>query len=336
MAVFAGGIGTKTWVGIGKETTFNTAVSPTLYHACESNSPSDKIGYISRSGPRGIGGQTLAAPGPVSVNVSLKAEPDPDTIMQLLAYAMGTQSSPAHPSGSSVAYTSTLSFGTPRSLPSFTMEYFRDIDDVYISGCAIDSMKLSLAPGQKLGVDLSIVGAQSAINGSASSPTFSTTSPLQAENTGSSFTYNATKLGVAGQNAVRSWNVSLANNLDKNHRTIGSQYVTQFPLGQRKVSGSFTLDTIDSQAYTDFLAQGTTPLTLVVASGTLVDGAATPSALYYSISISLPVCRFTDYTQPQKTGGPQDQTVQFEAFRDTTNSKDDMQIVLTNLASAAY
>ncbi len=328
------GVGQRTWVGFGKETTWATAVAPTLFYACESFTPSDKEAYIDRPGPRGIAGRTLAAQGPISVSIAAKFEPDPDVVGQLITFAMGTQSTPSHPStGTSIAYTSNLTFGAAvKQLQSFTCEYFEDVKCVDYLGCVIDTLKFSGAPGQKLGLDATIVAQQGVVQASPATPTFSTLFPLQAEATGSTTTYASTGIGVAGQVTVKSWDITLNNQVDKSWRTYGNQYVQGFPLGMRKVNATLKLGFESATQYTDYLAQSTITLQFVAASVSNADTATYP----YLVTMNLPKCRIVGYSMPQKTSGGLEQTINYECYRDTGGGNDDLYIQLQNTASAVY
>lgn len=330
------GVGQKTWVGIGKETTFGTAVTPALFHSCDSIAMSDKNAFIDRPGPRGISGMVPPAPGSVSASGSLKPNPDMDVIGQLLAYAMGTQAAPAHPSGSTVAYTSKLTFGNLRVLPSFTLEWLRDIDCADYWGTCIDSMKLGWSPGKKLDVDLSVVSQQSQKQSSPATPTFSTLYPLTSDATGTSTTYNGTLIGVAGEPVVDTISLQLNNNLDKKYQNVGSAYVAGFPLGSRKVTGSLKLGFESDQAYQDFIANLDYAIAFNVASNSIADAAASGGPLPYQIAISLPNVRTLGHAVEDPTSGTIKQTLTFGAYHDFSGGNDDMSITLTNLASAVY
>jgi hypothetical protein len=339
-------VGQRTWLGVAKETTFGIFVNPTIFHGCESNSPVDKHTVSERPGPRGFAGRTPAAPGKLETSLSVKLEPDPDTVFQLIAYAMGNQSAPALHSPSTLAYDENMSFGTLGYLPSFSCQYFRDNATegaVDMPGCCVDTLKLSLQPGSKLGVDLGIVAQLSVPDGSPATPTFSKLYPLTAEgqlqNSVNSTIYNGTAIGIVGQAMVRGWDITLNNNLDKSFRTIGNPYVQGFPLGTRKVSGSFKADFASEQQYLDFLAQGIISLAFNVASSSVADpvGATGAVALYYNTKISMKSCRIVQHTVPQKTSGSLEQTISFEAYRTQGSSaQDDLFITTTTLASAIY
>ena len=88
-------IGERASLGIGKETTFGTPVTPTLFFPLEDFSPTPKNTAIPRTGARGQLSQVYPATGTYVGKLSLQVEPDPDTLPMLLAYALGTQTTPS-------------------------------------------------------------------------------------------------------------------------------------------------------------------------------------------------------------------------------------------------
>lgn len=82
-------------LGIAKETTFGTFVTPTLWHPFTTFDPKPKNNPVPRTGARKRYGQTFPATGSFQGSASLDVESDPDTLGQLLAFSMGNQSVPA-------------------------------------------------------------------------------------------------------------------------------------------------------------------------------------------------------------------------------------------------
>jgi hypothetical protein len=86
--------GQNTAVGIGKETTAGVPASPTVYHAHTGFVAQEKNTAVPRPGARRQLTETYPATGPYVVTLSMSVETDPDAFMQLVAFAMGDQSSP--------------------------------------------------------------------------------------------------------------------------------------------------------------------------------------------------------------------------------------------------
>lgn len=87
-------IGERVSLGIGKETTFGTAVAPTIFHPVMDFSPATKNVAIPRTSARGNLSQVYPATGSYEGKITLEVESCPDTLPQLLAYALGGQSTP--------------------------------------------------------------------------------------------------------------------------------------------------------------------------------------------------------------------------------------------------
>lgn len=88
-------VGELETLGIGKESTPFVFASPTLFHAFTTFDPKPKNETVPRTGTRKRYGQTFPATGAFAGDASLEVESDPDTLGQLLAYAMGAQSAPS-------------------------------------------------------------------------------------------------------------------------------------------------------------------------------------------------------------------------------------------------
>jgi hypothetical protein len=90
-------VGELTSLGIVKETTFATYPgAPSLFHSHEGFSYSSENILIPRMGARKRRGQNLPIPGGYKGSATLPVEPDPDTLGQLLAYSMGSQTAPTY------------------------------------------------------------------------------------------------------------------------------------------------------------------------------------------------------------------------------------------------
>lgn len=88
-------IGERVVVGIGKETTFGSAVTPTKFPAAMDVSPTPKNTAIQRTSARGQNSQVYPATGAYTGKLSFEPECCPDVLPQLLAYAMGSQTTPS-------------------------------------------------------------------------------------------------------------------------------------------------------------------------------------------------------------------------------------------------
>src|ERR1700694_1751716 len=80
--------------GVSKEATFGSFVVPSVFHAIEDFTDSPMNQSIKRLGARNRRGQSLPIVDGFQGKYSFTPEPDPDTVAQLMAFAMGWQSTP--------------------------------------------------------------------------------------------------------------------------------------------------------------------------------------------------------------------------------------------------
>ncbi len=333
--------GQITSLGVGKETTFGTKVTPTLFHESEAFTPNSKNTFMWRTGSRKSSGQRKPSTGGFDVPISFRPGTTPDTLGQLLAFTMGTQATPSLSGTSTVAYKQALTFGTITILPSFTMEFNRVTDALDFLGCCVDSAKISLEPNKGLACDFTIVAANEALNTSPTAPTFSTKDVMMMEAAGTSTTLNSVLIGTpALPPSVLKWDLTINNNIQKTYRGAQRQ-VLGFPLGQRKVSGSLTLGFESNSAYLAFwgAASGPAPsvpgipLALQVGNQDYAD----PGSLLipYSIGLVMPNVFLTASPVANKPSGALEQVVQFEAAESAAGN-DDLTINLINTNAAIY
>jgi len=340
-------VGELTSIGIGKESAaaFATPVAPSVFYETETFTPADKNTLIPRPGSAKRAGRRSPSTGGFMSSFSFRPGSTPDTIGQLMAFAMGQQSAPALTGTSLTAYKSTLSFGTSIALPSFTTEFNRVTDAVDFIGCCVDTMKIALDADKGLAVDFGVANATLAIQGAPVAPSFSNKNILTMEAPSTTVSINGATIGASGAGqAVLKWDVTLNNQLQKNYRGAGAgRKVLAFPLGNRIVGGSMTLGFESNAQYQQFLgATGAmspaaaitgVPLVLTVGSQDFADAS---KSIYYSVTLRLPNCFFEGGPVANKTSGALEQVVTFYASESAAGGNDDLQIDLVNLAAAVY
>lgn len=87
--------GERSTLGIGKETTFGTLATPTLWQAFQSMSGKPTIAPVALTGARGSLGMKYSGTGGRSFGGSLSIDGEVDTIGQPFAYTMGKQTTPS-------------------------------------------------------------------------------------------------------------------------------------------------------------------------------------------------------------------------------------------------
>ena len=338
-------VGELVSIGISKETTFAQAVAPATFHEVETFNPATKNMFIPRTGSRRSLGQRKKTTGPIDLSASFRPGATPDTLFQMIAFAMGAQTAPALVSGSTSAYGSTLSFGTSPVLPSFTLEYNRVTDAIDLVGCTIESMKLAMDSGQGLKADFSLVAATELLKASPVAPTFSSKNFIAMESIPSSSgnQLNGQAIGVYGSGlgvALLKWDLTLANQLEKNYRGQGSgRQVYGFPIGARTVSGSMTLGFESNAAYLLFWGAATGPAPVVpavplqLAMGSQ-DFADASKSLYYQAVLTMPNVYIDQGPVASTTTGSLKQVVNFSATELLGN--DDLTIALQTTTATAF
>lgn len=106
--------GELTSIGIAKETTFGTAVSPSQFLICSDVNVNGVNEFLERPGSRKRIGRTKPSTGMYSIKGSLSHECDPDNTGSLLALTLGTENTAANAANpTAAAVTTTLTVGTP-------------------------------------------------------------------------------------------------------------------------------------------------------------------------------------------------------------------------------
>ena len=330
--------------GASKETTFATFVAPTVFHAIEDCSPTPSNQLIKRTGARKRRGQSLPLADGYVGKMTLTPECDPDTVGQLIAFALGAQTAPSHTvkgsSTSTTAYTSTLKLG---QLPSFSAELNRITDAIDYLGCRVNGMTLDFSPGKGLTPTFDIVYATEDVQGSPTSPTFSTKVPFIFNNPLHVVTLFGSAAGAAGDVTVHQFSVALKNNLVTNYYSAGSgtRSVVDFPQQAANVTGKAKLGFETDTAYQKFLGAATSPGNVVAGVAfdfnlVTTDEIDATLAIYYGIEIVVGNAIIQTHSAPIKSGGIIYQDISFEAGETGNGNNDDLLINLTNTASAIY
>ncbi len=87
-------IGERVSLGVGKETTFGSPVTPTIFLPVMDFNPTPKNTAVPRTSARGQNSQVEPATGSYVGKISMQPECCPDVLPPMLAWAMGSQSTP--------------------------------------------------------------------------------------------------------------------------------------------------------------------------------------------------------------------------------------------------
>jgi hypothetical protein len=255
----------------------------------------------------------------------------------------------SHSSGTTIifssptAYSTSLTFGLLRQLPSFSMEYGFPASNTTFSeyldytGCCIDTMKVALSTGKDLQIDYTWVGVNQLKQTSPVTPTLSTKNPMTMEASGTATSLNNVSIGTATSPPdVRSWDLTLNNQIDKKRRSAGAgRFPTGWPLGPRKVSGSLKLGFESEAARLLFWGSNSAtspaafvpgvPLTLNVGCQDVADAT---NGVRFLVSFTMPNVYLTQADVPHVVSGSLEQTANFTATESAPGANNDLSIAL--------
>ena len=333
-------VGQITSLGIGKETTPGVAVVPTVFHAHMGWKAGDSNVMVRRTGARKRLGQTYPATGVYMTKGSLEVECDPDTLPQLMAFALGGQATPVAAGASVVAKSQTLTMNTP--LPSFTLQINRVTDAISYFGCKVSSMALGMSEkgGMTAKFTLDYLGS---VVVTAAPPTFSTKLPFEFHNPASFFKYKGATIGNGGSNAVLTWECSLSNNLIDSYYSFGNgRFKLALPEQQRVVTGKAELGFELNAPILDFFGGTSGPgnviagvsIEMFVASTDYAD----PGALLvpYSVDLLMANSYLESATPDVKPNGILTMPLIWESAESANGASDDIRITCTNTNSTIF
>ncbi|TAM92242.1 hypothetical protein EPN42_01425 [bacterium] len=277
------------------------------------------------------------------------------TVLSVTGTSFTATTTKAHAQGVTIvnptggtAYSSLLKMGTP--LPSFTVEhavynqgaagstFARD----YV-GCKVETLSLAMNNKGGLAPKFTLAAMSELIQASPATPSFSTLGIPTFENPQALAIYKAAVIGQSGEVSVLNWDITLANNLNKDYFSYGAgRIVGSFPEQQRKVSAKMTLGFESNAQYQDFIGQAnggpaaTIPgvsLQLVVAGADMADPT---NGFPYALWITLPNLFIPQLQTPGKSTGVLEQTIEFDAAESAPGAGDDITIQLLNTATTAY
>lgn len=319
--------GYKSSVGVGAETTYGTAVTPTDW--CEFISESMRLN-IEKRPTQGINttamhkkfislGRTVAG--------DIQFEVNPDDVIGLILKAFGGKAATSAQVGTSAAYTHTF-IGENDWLADgnagcgLTVQIDRDgTSKVDYTGCLPSQIALAAAVGDTLKATVSLVGQNAAAQGSITSPSFSTLDPF--------IFHQGVVTKASGAIDVINFTLNMNNNVNANTFKLGQTYIKRPAHGQRMISGTMTMHFEDLNIYNDFVANTSREIVLTFTHGSMAAG-STP----YSLAITLGKCYFQNNPTPN-VGSPDilTQTIPFISIYDDATDQD-YKVVLTNTATS--
>lgn len=313
---------------IGKETTWGTAVAPTVQIGFTSESLKYVQGYIEEDVMVG-----LKTTGRMDIS-GKKVEGDfsmivkPDNIGLLLAAALGNESSANGVGATSTVYEhsfSCLASGTSNSLPKLTIVVDRHVAVKGYKSCKINQLTLEAAVNDYLRATFSVRGHSEA-DDAVESLSYSTKRAFQ---------FIDGNITVDGSNYadITNFRLTVNNNLENDLFTMDSStYMQEIEPQKREIT--IELEALYSSSTNttredNFLAGATAAINIIFTS---TEEAA--ESEYYLLTIKIPLAYITDASP--NVGGPEriKQTLVCKASENASNEP--ITIVLQDLQTTRY
>jgi len=239
-------------------------------------------------------------------------------IAALIGFSTAADSTSAltYTSSTAVVPVYTHTFTMADALPTgITFELDEDYDAKTLKGGKIDKLALSLEPGGFMKCKLDVLG-KDVTYAAATSATLSTSAIMLFSQ--AVVQYNA------GTISVKSFELELNNNLDKEREYLGSSYIAQ-PQRSKKieVTGKLELEFDAETQYDDFVAGTAREIILTVTGGSIKSGHT------YTLTLTMSKCRVNSASRKFNGEGIITAELGFKAYA-TSSSTREMTIALKN------
>lgn len=313
-------ISTEGYLGIGKESTYGTAVSVTKYIPILSESMAPDSGGIFPEDIRADRSRATALEGPFGVSGDVEFQAGPENgLGEMLLGALGTVTQ-----GTTSPYTHT--FVGASTIPSYTVEVNVGESMVRtIPGCKVGTLTISCAAAEPATITATLVGQTETIGTAfATAPTFSTLEP---------FKWSECKVTIDGTVDANIENLEcvIENNLVTDLRTMNeTRTIKELPVRQRIITGSMDLNFTSKTYYEWFLGGGTEPQISPRFCSLVFE--FIPANTDYKLKITMSRVRLrTDSASISGTDRVVE-GIEYDAIRDPSTEKD-IEVELTNTES---
>jgi hypothetical protein len=286
-----------TWLGLAKEATWGTAVTPTYYPPFKDTKPEDVIDYIKDQGTRGAMAMTYnVINGIQHSTMDITTDAYPDVIGLYLLSILGSDTV----TGSSSPYTHAFKLNRTGQPVSLTHTYYDGTSIRQFAGHMVEEFDLKWAANASLEVSLKSQGKVSATT-TGITPTPASTLPF------AGWQFTATLGGSANLNLV-GFDISLKRKLYVQHAANNSTNPTAIVAGGLEVTGKATFDKADDTELNAFL-NNTQPSFVLT---------GTQPTTNYQLTLNMNKCAFLKDPITAKEVVQGD--VDFEALDNTSNN----------------
>jgi len=260
------------YLGIGKETTFGTAVAPTKYIAIVSeNIALDKSILLSED----IQSRQVSRwrEGTEKVVGGWRYYPHYEDIGEVLLGLLGSVAT-TQPDATNAPNTYQHIFTPGDTIPTWTVEVGLDsVTAKQAVGVAVEALRLALRPDSLLDVDVRVLGKSLGI-ATLGSPSFGSLAPIAFSDVSSMF--------VAGSAAsLIEFELNVANNINDGVFVLGSRQLDRVEVGYIEVAGRFSLAFDNTTQMNKFLSGDESSLQVKI------EGSVIESTYKYTLQIDL-------------------------------------------------
>jgi hypothetical protein len=321
--------GALSHIGIGKETTFGTAVAASDYLRFISESLTEEIEQVISAAMGGIFDEGASYEGAHTIAGDLVYEAYPNGLGHLLRAAVGAPvTTQPDASGSPTVYQHVFTpiqtnFSSASALPPYSLEIDRNFSQAFqYAGCLVNDLTVSFGTDTKIMQATAAIIAKKLSMITATSPTLETTSP---------FLWNQAAISInSGANTdVQTLDFGVNNSLEGRATIDGTKEVSRILRnGKRSFPVNFTFDLQDLTEFNRFRNQTEISASIVL-TGALISGSQN-----FKLLIEIPKLRYTAF--PINVGGAETITAQVtgQAKYDATSAYA-MRVTLTN-TKASY
>jgi len=301
------------YLGIGKQSAWGTAVSPTEWL--------DPITVDIKTEKEPLQLRTISSrlvqdflQGKIVVTGDIETPANPEAIGLLLYATFGNVSSTAQTASTKHEF-------TPKTAPEDTLPFLTlEIGSGSVYRKVLDVIGASLAiefpPGEIVSCRFSILGSKEE-SSTEQSPSFPSARP---------FTANDATVTLGGASAeLRALSIEFNNNPSTDHHVIGNRYLTRHELGDFEVTGSMDLLFDSSDELDAFLGDTETSLTIDLIGETISGDEK------YELKIELPNIIYSAWGAPVRTGEQVIQSIDFVARKPDSG---DIKVTLVNTVSS--
>lgn len=295
--------GALTHIGVGKETTWGTAVAATDYLRFLSESLTEEIEQVTSEALGGIFDEAASYEGARTVAGDVVVEAYPNALGYLLRAAFGAPvTTQPDAAGNPTVYQHVFTpvqtnFSNVCTLPPYTLEIHRDLENAFqYAGCAVNDLSFNFGTDTKIMQATAAIIAKKLALITKTTPSLETTNPF--------LWHQATvTINAVANSDVQTLDFGVNNSLEGRATLDGTKDISRiWRSGKRSFPVNFTFDLKDLTEFNRFRSQAEV-VAKIELIGSLISGTHN-----YKLTIDIPKLRYTAF--PINVGGAEVITAQ--------------------------